>query len=104
GTNTRSRRAQIFATAGGLFALVAILAFAAPQRSRASWTPLLKPVATIKATALAPLAVEPGDVQVERGSNVDVVIGAKGRDAVTLYWKQQGDVLHDQTLPILNGQ
>lgn len=102
GQRTRTHRLHALATAGVLCAAVVLLAFASPERSRASWSPLLKPVATIAATALAPLDVQPGNVRVERGGDVDVKIGARQREAVTLYWKEQGDVLHEQTLPVLS--
>ncbi len=101
---TRARRGRTLAAAGALFAMVALLAFAAPGRSRAAWSPLLRPVATIAASALPPLAVQPGDTSVARGSSVEVVVAASARAAVVLYWRAQGDVLHEESMPVRNAE
>jgi hypothetical protein len=102
GKETRARRWHTLTLATGLCALVALLAFAAPERSRASWSPLLRPVATIAATALPPMAVAPGDVNVPRGSDVAVSVRAPQRAGVTLYWRAQGDVLHEEALAMVD--
>lgn len=100
GVQTRSRRLRALGTAGALCGAVLVLAFAAPERSRASWSPLLRPVATISASALPPLDVQPGNVSVPRGASVNVGIAANQRDAVVLYWRERGDVLHEESLPV----
>ncbi|MGQ0562693.1 MAG: hypothetical protein ACT443_12565 [Gemmatimonadota bacterium] len=101
GSRTQSRRVRALAVAGSLGGAVVLLAFAAPERSRASWSPLLRPVATIAESALPPLQVEPGDASAPRGSAVEVQVGAAQRDAVTLYWRARGAVLHEETLPVI---
>ena len=47
--------------------------------------------------------VSPGDASVARGSHVDVNIRAPQREAVVLYYRQQGDVLQEETL-VLNAE
>jgi hypothetical protein len=103
GKRTRLRRLRTVVAAAVLFAIVGVLAFAAPERSRASWSPLLRPVATIAASALPALRIEPGDVNVPRGSAVDIRIVAAQREIVTLYWRARGDVLHDQPHAVNDG-
>jgi hypothetical protein len=98
GKQTRARRLHTLTLAVGLCAVVVLLAFVAPERSRASWSPLLSPVATIAATALPPMEVQPGDASVARGNDVAVSVRAPQRDGVTLYWRAQGDVLHEEAL------
>lgn len=102
GQETRARRLRTLTLAAGLCAVVALLAFAAPERSRASWSPLLRPVATIAATALPPLQVEPGDASVPRGGEVAVQVRAPQRSGVMLYWRAQGDVLHEEALAMVD--
>ncbi|HEX6558655.1 MAG TPA: hypothetical protein VF021_04315, partial [Longimicrobiales bacterium] len=104
GRETRSRRVRVMAAAASLGGVVLLLALAAPERSRASWSPLLRPVATIAATALPALDVQPGNVTVPRGTALDIAVAARERDAVMLYWREQGDVLHEQTLPVLDSR
>ncbi|HEY0303716.1 MAG TPA: hypothetical protein VGC44_02030, partial [Longimicrobiales bacterium] len=102
GSDVRRRRRH-FATAGVVLLVATItLAFASPERSRAAWSPLLKPVSTMVGAALPPIQVSPGDASVARGSHVDVQIRAPQRAAVVLYYRQQGDVLQEETL-VLNG-
>ncbi len=103
GADVRRRRRDAL-LAGGLLALVTIVvAFASPERSRAAWSPLLKPVSTMAAPALPPITVAPGDASIPRGSHLDVQIRAEQRAAAVIYYRQQGDVLQEQTLPVVNG-
>lgn len=102
----RKRRTRALSAASALFAAVLVVAFASPERSRASWTPLLSPVETIAASALPPISVRPGNVSVSRGADIDVAIEASQRDAVVLFWREAGDVLNETTVPMIsaNGQ
>lgn len=104
GVQTRTRRLRALATAGALCGAVIILALAAPERSRAAWAPLLRPVATIGESALPPLDVRPGNVSVARGASLNVVVGAHERDAVALFWRARGDVLHEVSLPVVQAR
>jgi DNA repair exonuclease SbcCD ATPase subunit len=101
--NDVRRRRRHFVTAGVLLLVATIaVAFVSPERSRAAWSPLLKPVSTMSGPDLPPIEVSPGDASVSRGSQVEVKIRAPQREAVVLYYRQQGDVLQEETL-VLNG-
>ncbi|HEX2166639.1 MAG TPA: hypothetical protein VHG09_05315, partial [Longimicrobiales bacterium] len=90
----RTRRRQRLA--GGAFAMLClttlIVAFAAPEHSRAAWSPMVSPVRNLTPPPLPPLAVQPGDVEVHRGADLAIRISAPGRDAVTVKWHMRGDV------------
>ena len=101
GRVTRRRLAMASAGLAGLCLAVAALAFLAPQRTQASWAPLLHPVAHLTPPPLPPLEVRPGDVAVARGEAVDVAVRAPGRAAVTLLWRAQGSVVERMTLPVV---
>jgi hypothetical protein len=103
GVQVRRRRRDALLAGVALALVTVIVAFASPDRSRAAWSPLLKPVSTMAGPALPPLLVTPGDVNVARGSNLDVQIRAEQRAVVTLYYRQQGDVLQETTLPVAHG-
>lgn len=104
GAATHTRRLRMLGVAGGMSALVVLLAFASPDRSRASWSPLLSPVATMAASALPALEVLPGNTSVARGGSVELTIGARERESVTLYWRERGDVLNEASLPVLEAR
>ena len=98
----RWRRRERSAALGllGLVAVVAMLGFAAPERTRAGWAPLLHPLRHLSPPPLAPLRVQPGHAAVARGSALAVHVRAPGREAVVLKWHLAGDVLHDVVLPV----
>ncbi|MGQ0813579.1 MAG: DUF4175 family protein [Gemmatimonadota bacterium] len=104
GSRTHTRRLRMLTVAGSLCGLVAIVAFASPERSRAAWSPLLRPVAAIAESALPALEVQPGNASVARGGSLAVSVGAPQRDMVTVYWRARGDVLHEQALPVLDAR
>ena len=94
----RARGGTVVVTAAAL-ALVG-LAFRAPERTAAGWGPLLHPVRQMSPAPLPALAVEPGEAHVARGEPLAVRIRAEGREAVTLKWRLQGDVVHEQLLVV----
>lgn len=103
GQRTRRRQLRMVSVASSLSLVVIVVAFTSPERSRASWTPLLRPVATISESALPALRVLPGNTSVPRGANIDVRITAGQREVITVFWREQGDVLHEQPIPVLAG-
>ena len=102
GASVRRRRRHLVTVGVGLLAVTALLAFVTPERSRAAWSPLLKPVSTMNGPALPALEVRPGNTSVPRGHDIDVQIRAAQRAAVVLYYRQQGDVLHEETLGVVD--
>ena len=103
GRSARRRRSQATVAFAALSVAVIAAAFAAPARSRAGWSPLLNPVSHLTPPALPPLAIEPGNVEVPRGSTLDVRVHAPGRSAVLLQWRAEGDLLHSEPVPVGNG-
>lgn len=103
GRRTRRRRTRMLLATGGLTALVTVLGLALPERARAAWAPLLRPVAHLAAPRLPPLVVAPGDTAVERGAAVAVTVRAPLRDRVTVHWRAVGDVPGGRTLPVADG-
>ncbi len=103
GRLARRRRTIALAALAALSAVTAVLAFASPSRTQSGWAPLLNPVAHLSASHLPPVSAEPGDVEVIRGGDVDVLIRAPGRLAVTLAWRAAGDVLRRETVTVAEG-
>jgi hypothetical protein len=92
GERSRSRGAAVAATTAGLMVLASLAGFAAPDRAREAWTPLLHPVVHLRGAALEPLSVAPGDAAVARGTSLAVEVGAPLRSRVTLDWRSEGNV------------
>ena len=72
--------------------LLVILLVTMPERTTAAWRGLASPIALLTEPALPPLAVEPGSIEVPRGSPLTVHVRAEGRDAVVVHWQAAGDV------------
>jgi hypothetical protein len=104
GVQARRRRQRVLFAFSGLSALVVALGLATPERSRQAWAPLLNPIEHLVPAPLPPLAVEPGDVEVPRGSGVEVRIEAPGRSEVVLRWRAAGDVPRQRTLEVVDGR
>lgn len=98
------RRVRAAAIAGALAVLAGLSGFMAPGRARAAWSPLLRPVAHLTGPALPPLVVRPGNVEVARGSPLDVEVEGAGRDRVVLHWRAAGDVPRRRTLGLAGGR
>jgi hypothetical protein len=96
GARARSRRLGAIGVVGGLALLTAAAGVTSPDRARAGWEPLLHPVAHLKGPVLPPIAVTPGDVEVNRGGVVEVTVTAPGRSSVTVRWQVAGDVPRDE--------
>ncbi len=103
GVEVRTRKLQTWSVAGVLLTLVVLVGFAAPARSKASWTPLLHPVAHLAPPPLPPIVVEPGNADVPRGSSLAVRVRAPQRAEVLLEWRAAGSVRHEETLSLSNG-
>lgn len=92
----------------GVLSLLAItlvvLAVAAPARSAGAWSGLLAPFRTMVDPVLPPIDVEPGNVEVLRGTDLQLEIGAEGRLGVTLSWQAAGDVARSARLRVVEGR
>lgn len=101
GERARRRRTLALASLGALVLLVGVLGFASPDRSAASWSPMLHPVAHLSPPPLPPISVEPGNAEVARGSDFEVRVRAPGRTAAAVAWRAQGDVPRQRTLEVI---
>lgn len=101
GEQARHRRQRSLMVFGGLVLTASVLGFISPERSRQAWAPLLHPVAHLSPPPMAPLVVEPGDVEVPRGGAMVVKVQAAGRSEVTLRWRAEGDVPRERTLAVM---
>ena len=77
--------------------VLALLLVASPARSMGAWSGLGRPLSLMARPELPPIQVEPGDVDVRRGSPLTVTVRAPGRAEVTLRWQGAGDVARTET-------
>lgn len=103
GSRTRARLTRGLQGATVLAVAVAALGGLAPQRSAMAWRGLARPIAALTVPALPPLEVRPGDVEVLRGSTVDVEVEAPGRELVTLSWRFAGQLVEQRVNPVDGG-
>jgi hypothetical protein len=104
GPEARRRSGVMLVGAVGLGLLAAASGFVSPDRARAGWAPLLRPVAHLEGPVLPPLGVSPGDARVDRGAGLDVVVEARLRREVSLHWRAVGDVPRSRLLPVEEGR
>lgn len=104
GERARRRRWRLGAVAGSLVGLTLLAGFAAPERARGAWGPLLSPVATLATQGLPPLVVGPGDVDVPRGGALDVEVEAPYRERVVVRWRATGDVPRSRVVALDGGR
>jgi hypothetical protein len=102
GRAIRRRRTNAFAILGAFCAFTLVVGFAAPKRSRASWAPLLHPVTHLSAPPLAALRVQPGNVEIARGTTLHVRVQAAGRGVIELHWVAAGDVPKTRSVDVVS--
>ena len=51
-----------------------------------------------------PLVVQPGDVEVLRGSDVELDISAVDRVSISVEWQAAGDVARSESIEVMEGQ
>lgn len=89
----------------GLVGLVlAALVASAPDRARAALDGLSSPISTMVDPVLPALAVVPGTVEVQRGTDVEVAISAAARERVELHHQAAGDVARVESLTVEEGR
>ena len=103
GERARRRRGQVLAGALALVLITVVAGFAAPERARGAWAPLLSPVSHLNGPSLPPVTVSPGDAEVPRGDWLDVAVAAPYRTGVTVRWRATGDVPRQRDLAVREG-
>ncbi len=79
------------------------LAVLAPGRTAQAWSGLARPFGLMTDPVLAPVVVQPGDLEVLRGSNIEITVSAPGRESVDLAWQSAGDVARTLRLDVGEG-
>jgi hypothetical protein len=102
-------RARVESLRSGWFAatamgLVVILGFSAPKRAAAAWGGLVRPLAVLAGPELPPVEVQPGTVELPRGSDLEIRVDAPLRREVTLVWQAAGDVVRRTPLTLSGGR
>lgn len=93
------RRSRVgWAVSAGLIMLLGGLTVAVPGRTGRLLAGLGSPFATMVDPVLPPLVVIPGSVEVQRGTDVQVEVGAGGREVVELNYQAAGDVARSERL------
>jgi len=88
---------------GSTLLLVTLTALA-PTRTAQAWAGLSAPLTVWMGPDLPALGVEPGDVEVMRGTEVEIMIDAEGRRAVDLMWQAVGDIARTERLEVSDGR
>jgi hypothetical protein len=104
GARVRGRGVALLAMVGLLAVIASAAGFAAPERARAGWTPLLHPVAHLRGPALPALTVRPGDGEVGRGEMLNVEVMAPLRDHVVVEWRVAGGLRQSSRVPVWEGR
>lgn len=89
-----------FRTLAVLAPAVAVLLILTPGRTITAWSGLGTPFRLLAAPVLPALEVRPGDVEVLRGEDVEIRVGAPGRAEVELHWQAAGDVARTTVEPV----
>ncbi len=76
---------------------------ASPERSAHAIRGLASPVRTAADPVLPPLVVQPGSVEVQRGTDLALAISAGGRSYVRVVWQAAGDVVRSDSLEVEEG-
>jgi hypothetical protein len=76
----------------------------APTRTAHAWAGLASPLAVLNGPSLPALGVSPGDAEVMRGTDVEIIIDAQGRRTVDLMWQAVGDVARTERLDVADGR
>jgi hypothetical protein len=97
-----TRRGLGFAT--GFAVLLTILTIAAPERTANALSGITSPLATMVDPVLPPIVVIPGDIEVLRGTDVELEVSAAGRFEVELAWQAAGDIARTERLAVEGGR
>jgi hypothetical protein len=102
------RRVAVFVRRGMGFVVVlavllAGLAVLQPERTSRVLAGVASPIATATDPERPPIVVSPGDIEVMRGTDVQVAVQAEGRPSIVLSWQAAGDVAYEETLAVVEG-
>lgn len=84
--------------------VITVLSVVSPSRTADALSGVASPFATMVDPVLPPLAVLPGNVEVLRGTDVELEVSAAARTAVVLSWQAAGDVARTERLTVVDGR
>ena len=99
----RSRRRGAGALTAVVVLLVALTSLE-PARTRGALAGMASPFETALDPVLPPLRVQPGDLEVMRGSDVELAISAVGRLQVEVLWQASGDIARRSPVAVTDGE
>ncbi|MGB1841670.1 MAG: hypothetical protein ACPHWZ_11235 [Longimicrobiales bacterium] len=82
---------------GGLTAI-------SPARTGHALRGVASPIATLRDPVLPPLVVQPGNIEVLRGTDVELEISAAGRQSIDVAWQAAGDIARSESLAVVEGR
>jgi len=92
----------------GFLSVVAVvlagLTVISPARTGHAVRGVMSPIATLRDPVLPPLVVQPGDIEVLRGTDVELDISAAGRQTIDVAWQAAGDIARSESLDVVDGR
>ena len=75
-----------------------------PTRSGHVIRAVTSPISTLRDPVLPGLAVQPGDIEVLRGTDVELDISAAGRLTIDVAWQAAGDIARSESVDVTDGR
>ena len=75
-----------------------------PARTGHALRGVASPIATLRDPVLPPLVVQPGNIEVLRGTDVELEISAAGRERIDVAWQAAGDIARSESLGVIDGR
>ncbi len=97
-TRVWTRRGLGFAAAVAV--TLAGLTVLSPARTGHVVRAVISPISTMRDPVLPPLVVQPGDIEVLRGTDVELEISAVGRFSVDVAWQAAGDIARSESVEV----
>ncbi len=80
------------------------LTLAVPARTSSVLSGLFSPLSMMRDPVPPPLAVQPGDIEVLRGSDVELDISAADRMSISVEWQAAGDIARSELVEVMEGK
>ncbi len=79
------------------------LTLAVPARTSSALSGLFSPLSLMRDPVPPPLVVQPGDIEVLRGSDVELDISAADRVRISVEWQAAGDIARSESIEVIEG-
>lgn len=103
-----AERVEVWIRFGGSFVMVLAvtlsgLTLVVPERTSSVLSGVFAPLSTMRDPVPPPLIVQPGDIQVLRGSDVELDISAADRISIVIEWQTTGDISRSESVAVVEG-